>query len=70
VKELPALTVLFLHPGMIFPATLKVILPATVATAVMFLAWRKVKLPGARVSDALTEPLAIVMVVAVEIAAR
>ena len=38
VKEFPALTVLFLHPGNTFPATLKVILPATVATAVMFLA--------------------------------
>jgi hypothetical protein len=59
-----------MQPGRTFPATLKVIVPATVATAVMFLAWRKVKLPGARVSDALTEPLAIVMVVAVEIAAR
>jgi hypothetical protein len=35
VKELPALTVLFLHPGKIFPATLKVILPATVDTAVI-----------------------------------
>jgi hypothetical protein len=59
-----------MQPGRTFPATLKVIVPATVATAVMFFAWRKVKLPGARVSDALTEPLAIVMVVAVEIAAR
>jgi hypothetical protein len=59
-----------MQPGRTFPAALKVIVPATVATAVMFLAWRKVKLPGARVSDALTEPLAIVMVVAVEIAAR
>jgi hypothetical protein len=59
-----------MQPGRTFPAALKVIVPATVATAVMFLAWRKVKLPGGRVSDALTEPLAIVMVVAVEIAAR
>jgi hypothetical protein len=70
VKEFPALTVLFLHPGMIFPATLKVILPATVATAVMFLAWRNVRLPGASVSEAPTEPLAIVIVVAVEVSAR
>ena len=70
MKEFPALTVLFLHPGMIFPATLKVILPATVATAVMFLAWRKTKLPGASVSEAPTEPLAIVIVVAVEVSAR
>jgi hypothetical protein len=70
VKELPALTVLFLHPGMIFPATLKVILPATVATAVMFLAWRKTKLPGASVSDALTVPDEIVIVVAVEVSAK
>jgi hypothetical protein len=70
VKELPALTSLFLHPGITFPATLKVILPATVATAVMFLAWRKTKLPGASVSEAPTEPLAIVMVVAVEVSAK
>ena len=70
VKEFPALTLLFLHPGRTLPATLKVIFPATVATAVMFLAWRKVRLPGASVSDALTEPLEIVIVVAVEIAAR
>ena len=70
MKELPALTVLFLHPGMIFPATLKVILPATVATAVMFLACLKIRLPGARVSDALTDPDEIVIVVAVEVSAR
>jgi hypothetical protein len=70
VKELPALTALFLHPGITFPATLKVILPATVATAVMFLAWRKVKFPGASVRDALTDPLEIVIVVAVEVSAR
>ena len=70
VKELPALTALFLQPGRIFPATLKVILPATVATAVMFLACRKVRLPGASVREALTEPLAIVIVVAVEVSAR
>ena len=36
----------------------------------MFLAWRKVRLPGASVSDALAEPLEIVIVVAVDIAAR
>jgi hypothetical protein len=70
VKELPALTALFLHPGITFPATLKVILPATVATAVMFLGWRNVRLPAARVKEALTEPLEIVIVVAVEVSAR
>jgi hypothetical protein len=70
VKELPALTALFLHPGITFPATLKVILPATVATAVMFLACLKIRLPGARVSDALTEPLEMVIVVAVEVSAK
>ena len=70
MKEFPALTVLFLHPGMIFPATLKVIFPATVETAVMFLAWRNVRFPGARVRDAPTDPLAIVIVVAVEVSAR
>jgi hypothetical protein len=70
VKELPALTSLFLHPGITFPATLKVILPATVETAVMFLAWRNVKFPGASVREALTEPVEIVMVVAVEVSAR
>jgi len=69
VKELPALTALFLHPGITFPATLKVILPATVETAVMFLAWRKVKFPGASVREALTEPVEIVMVVAGEVSA-
>jgi hypothetical protein len=70
VKELPALTVLFLQPGNTFPATLKVIFPATVATAVMFLACLKTRLPGARVSDALTDPDEIVIVVAVEVSAR
>ncbi len=70
MKEFPALTVLFLQPGMIFPATLKVIFPATVATAVMFLACLKVRLPGARVREALTEPLEMVIVVAVEVSAR
>ena len=70
MKELPALTALFLHPGITFPATLKVILPATVETAVMFLAWRNVKFPGASVREALTEPVEIVMVVAVEVSAR
>ena len=70
MKELPALTVLFLQPGRILPATRKVIFPATVATAVMFLAWRKTKLPGSRVSDALTDPDEIVIVVAVEVSAK
>jgi hypothetical protein len=70
VKELPALTVLFLQPGRTLPATLKVIFPATVATAVMFLACLKTRLPGARVSDALTDPDEIVIVVAVEVSAR
>ena len=70
VKEFPALTVLFLQPGRILPATLKVTLPATVATAVMFFAWRKTRLPGARVSDALTEPEEIVIVVAVDVSAK
>ena len=70
MKELPALTVLFLQPGNTFPATLKVIFPATVATAVMFLACLKTRLPGARVSDALTVPDEIVIVVAVEVSAR
>jgi hypothetical protein len=70
VKEFPALTLLFLHPGRTLPATLKVIVPATVATAVMFLAWRKIKLPGARVSEALTVPDEIVIVVAVEVSAK
>jgi hypothetical protein len=67
---LPALTVLFLQPGRTLPATLKVIFPATVATAVMFLAWRKIKLPGSSVSDALTDPDEIVIVVAVEVSAK
>ncbi len=70
MKEFSALTVLFLQPGNTFPATLKVIFPATVATAVMFLACLKVRLPGARVREALTEPLEIVIVVAVEVSAR
>ena len=70
VKELPALTVLFLQPGRILPATLKVILPATVATAVMFFACLKTRLPGSRVSDALTDPDEIVIVVAVEVSAK
>ncbi len=70
MKEFPALTVLFLQPGRILPATLKVIFPATVATAVMFLAWRKVRFPAARVRDAPTDPLEIVIVVAVEVSAR
>jgi hypothetical protein len=71
VKELPEPTaILFLHPGITLPATLKVIFPATVEAAVMFLAWRKVRLPGASVRDAPTEPLEIVIVVAAEIAAR
>jgi hypothetical protein len=35
VKELLTLTILFLHPGNIFPETLKVILPATVDMAVI-----------------------------------
>ena len=70
MKELPALTILFLQLGRIFPATLKVIFPATVETAVMFLAWRNVRFPGASVRDALTDPLAIVIVVAVEVSAR
>ena len=71
MKELPEPTaILFLQPGRILPATLKVILPATVATAVMFLAWRNVKFPGASVKEALTEPLEMVIVVAVEVSAR
>ena len=70
MKELPALTLRFLQPGRTLPATLKVILPATVATAVMFLACLKTRLPGARVSDALTDPDEIVIVVAVEVSAR
>ena len=70
MKELPALTVLFLQPGRTLPATLKVIFPATVAIAVMFLACLKTRLPGASVSDALTDPLAIVIVVAVEVSAK
>jgi hypothetical protein len=52
------------------PATLKVIFPATVATAVMFLACLKTRLPGASVREALTDPLEIVIVVAVEVSAR
>ena len=59
MKELPALTVLFLQPGRTLPATLKVIFPATVATAVMFFAWRNIKLPGSRVSEALRDLFAI-----------
>ena len=70
MKELPALTVLFLQPGIIFPATLKVTLPATVATAVMFFVWRKRRFPGSRVSDAPTDPDEIVIVVAVEVSAK
>jgi len=70
VKEFPALTLRFLQPGRILPATLKVIFPATVATAVMFLACLKTRLPGARVSDALTVPDEIVIVVAVEVSAK
>ena len=70
VKELPALTVLFLQPGRILPATLKVTFPATVATAVMAFAWRKIQLPGASVRDALTVPEEIVIVVAVEVSVK
>ena len=70
MKELPASTNLFLQPGRTLPATLKVTLPATVATAVMFLACLKTRLPGARVSDALTVPDEIVIVVAVEVSAK
>ena len=70
VKELAALTVLFLQPGRIFPATRKVTFPATVETAVIAFAWRKIKLPGARVRDALTVPEEIVIVVAVEVSAK
>jgi hypothetical protein len=67
---LPALTALFLHPGITFPATLKVTFPGTDATAVMFLAWRKTKLPSGIVSETLAVPLEIVIDVAVEIAAK
>jgi hypothetical protein len=70
VNEFPSVTALFLQPGRILPATLKVILPATVETAVMFLGWRKTKLPAASAREAPTEPLAIVIVVAVEVSAR
>jgi hypothetical protein len=70
VNEFPSVTALFLQPGRILPATLKVILPATVATAVTFLACLKVRFPGASVKEALTEPLEIVIVVAVEVSAR
>jgi hypothetical protein len=67
---LPALTALFLHPGITFPATVKVTFPATDATAVMILVWRKTKLPSGIVSKTLAVPLEIVTVVAVEIAAK
>ena len=70
MKELPALTILFLQPGRILPATLKVTLPATVATAVMFFAWRNSKLPDGTVSETLAEPEEIVIVVAVEVSAK
>ena len=70
MKEFPALTLLFLQPGKTLPATLKVIFPATVATAVMFFACLKTRLPGARVSEALTVPDEIVIVVSVEVSAR
>ena len=36
----------------------------------MAFAWRKIKLPGARVRDALTVPDEIVIVVAVEVSAK
>jgi hypothetical protein len=65
VNEFPALTLLFLQPGITLPATLKVIFPATVATAVMFLACLKTRLPGARVSEALTLVLPTVTVLVV-----
>ena len=61
---------LFLHPGSILLLTLKVTLPATDARAVICFAWRKTRLPGSRVSDALTDPDEIVIVVAVEVSAR
>ena len=70
MKEFPAFTLRFLQPGRTLPATLKVILPATVATAVMFLACLKTRLPGSRVNDALTVPDEIVIVVAVELSSR
>ena len=70
VNEFPAVTALFLQPGRILPATLKVTFPATDAVAVTFFAWRKVKFPGASVKEALTEPLEMVIVVAVEVSAK
>jgi hypothetical protein len=50
--------------------TLKVTFPATVAMAVTFFAWRKIRLPPASEIVALADPDAIVIVVAVEVSAR
>ena len=70
MKEFPAFTALFLQPGTTLPATLKVTLPATVATTVMFFAWRNSKLPDGTVSETLAEPEEIVIVVAVDVCTK
>jgi hypothetical protein len=65
VKAFPTVTALFLHPGSTLPLTLKVTLPVTDATAEMFLAWRKIKFPGASEIVALALDLATVTVLVV-----
>lgn len=70
MKEFPTVTDLFLQPGSTLPLTLKVTFPVTVAMAVTFLAWRKIRLPLASEIVALADPDAIVIVVAVEVSAR
>ena len=59
MKEFPALTLLFLQPGRILPATLKVTFPAMVVTAVKFFACRYTKLPASRVKAGLIVLFAI-----------
>jgi hypothetical protein len=54
VKEFPSVTALFLQPGSTLPLTLNVTFPATDATAVTFLALRKIRLPPASETVALT----------------
>jgi hypothetical protein len=49
----PAATAFLVHPGIGFPFTLKVTLPATETVALKFFAWRKVSTPGLRETVAL-----------------
>ena len=54
MKEFPAFTPLFLQPGSTLPLTLNVTFPATDAVAVTSLALRKIRLPPASETVALT----------------